>query len=216
MTETILTVQVHVTPGELLQALENHPNKGTKIVSFIVATHPKLTKKNRRTGEPCPHTAGVTRIASRRVMLGADYGNAVNGQRSNEGITPDFNPQSLWNGHGVHHGPYTVQHDTSGRISFFGRPQQLAITDNAAGRMCIVDADEWQDTATGEPVDPATLVDYLPPLRKADNQGVRHDIQWRIFPLDEIMELTYAGICYVVHQEMQLVAADDSDSNKAA
>jgi hypothetical protein len=212
MTETMPCI--HVTPADLLAILENHSNKGAKIVHLVIETHPKLTKKSRTTGEPCPHVKGVTRVAGRRIVLGANYGNAVNRELRTEGESPDFQPESLWKGAGQHHGPYTVQHRGTGRLYFVGLPQQLAIESNA-GRMCIVDADLWYDTATMEPVDPATLADYLPPLRKAVNQGVRHDIQWRTFPLDEIKELTYAGICYAVHQPMTLTA-DDDDSKAAA
>jgi hypothetical protein len=199
----------NVTPAELLTILESG-HHGAKIVQLLVETHPKLNKKNRTTGEPCPHANGVTRIARRRIVLGANYGNAVNRERRAEGEIPDFQPQALWYGHGQRHRPYTVQHDVTGRIYFFGLPQQQAIDDSDTGRTCVVDDDVWYDTATGEPIDPATLVDYLPPLRKADNQGVRHDIQWRIFPLDEIRELTYGGVCYMVQQPALAAIADDT------
>jgi hypothetical protein len=203
------TVSTHVTPADLLMILENG-HHGAKIVRIVVETHPRLNKKNRTTGEPCPHVNGVTRVARRRIVLGADYGNAVNRERRAEGETPDFQPQSLWYGHGQRHGPYTVQHDTTGRIYFFGLPQQQAIDDTDAGRICLVDDDAWYDTATGESVDPATLVDYLPPSRKADNQGVRHDIQWRIFPLDEVRELVHGGMCYTIHQPALAATGDDT------
>jgi hypothetical protein len=204
---------VFVTPAQLLGILESS-HHGAKIVQLVVETHPKLNKKSRTTAEPCPHPNGVTRIARRRIVLGADYGNAVNRERRAEGEIPDFQPQALWYGHGQRHGPYTVQHDVTGRLYLFGLPQQQAIEDTDAGRMCVVDDDLWYDTATGEPVDPATLADYLPPSRKAENQGVRHDIQWRVFPLDEVRELVHGGVCYTVEQ--QAVAAVGDDTKQAA
>lgn len=199
----------HVTINELLVTLT--VSKGAKIVTMLTQTQVKMNKKHRETGEPNPYN--IYRIAQRRAILGANYENAVNKRREDEGGIPDFMVESLWKGKGERHGPYTVRHKTTGRIYFAFLPKQDQIENPSAGdtgsRAQIV-ADAWIDQNTGNilsPDDMTALAPFMPPISKAGKQDVECDILWRTIALDNVLELHYGGVRYVVqHKEYEKAA----------
>jgi hypothetical protein len=206
-----------VSPDELVRILLAHPKKGAKQVSMTTVTRPKLLRKSRLTQEPCPFVDGVEKIAVRSVTLGASYEGAVNRQRiaerdagtrrrgdgGNRATSQYFKAQALWNGMGVHDTAYTVKHAITGRRCFGVKPAQ-GNADNEVGSLAVARQEQWTDVATGRVLDYETdrLAEFLRKQVKSNVQDVRHDVQWRTIPLDEVIELKY-GDCYQVIQPIR-------------
>lgn len=158
-------------------------NGGAKLVGLTIKTEPKLLKKNRETGEPCPFH-NVTRISERVVMLGCNYGNCVNNQRDREGLETDFVPQQLWNGKGQHvegH-PFLIQHVDTGK-------KYIAVKNQKNGSECY--------HADGKIVDIKTLSNFMPKSGEGNTQGVESPVNWRVISLDNIIGVRYAGEAFV-------------------
>jgi hypothetical protein len=190
-----------VTQNELVALLAGTETRGAKLASLLTRTTPKLLVKDRVTGEPNPHTQGVARYALRPVVLGANYEAAVNRQRVNEadnGPVDYFDAASLWNGKGIYHSPYTVQHKDTGRVYFAVKPAQKA-AETTTGSVAVVHEDKWIDVATNAPVDPKTLTNLLPVIKKAQKQEVEADVLWRTIALDSVLEVHYGGVYTLVH-----------------
>jgi hypothetical protein len=185
-----------VTPHELLALLAGTEVRGAKQATLLTKTFPKMLKKHRLTGEPNPYE--VFRLAYRSVTLGANYEACVNRRRADEADGSPveyFNALDLWNGKGVYHSPYSVQHKETGRIYFAVRPTQK-VADTPQGSVATVLADEWRDVRTLETLDPKTLENYLPVHGKSKRQDVESDVLWRTIALDSILTLKYAGVTY--------------------
>jgi hypothetical protein len=190
-----------ITVNDLIEALANTPTTGAKQATLLTRTFPKLLKRDRQTGRANPFADGtIARLAQRPVTLGACYEAAVNRQRTIEqGQEVEyFNALDLWNGYGVYHSPYTVQHKTTGRLYFAVKPAQQE-TDTEIGRKAVVHNDVWLNVQTLESIDPERLENLLPQPHKAKRQDVDHDILWRTIALDNVVEVHYAGHYRIVH-----------------
>ena len=60
--------------------------------SLEYESEPKLNKKGRESGEPCPYES-IGKINVVSGLLGISYGNAVNNQLGREDKSMTFNPQ---------------------------------------------------------------------------------------------------------------------------
>ena len=178
----------------ILELLEQFASVGPvpKIVTLTTRTYPKMLKKSRVTGEPCPYV-GVHRICRRNGIMGCSYENAVNNRRVKEdqptnrrGDVLHFNALELWNGKGVHDGPYTVRHVDNGNRYIVFKPTQRQ--DGGV----VVNADEWKD-ADGNVQNVADLEQYLPLPSHSRRQMVDRPVDWRTIELDNILAVTYGG-----------------------
>jgi hypothetical protein len=191
----------NVTVNELLGILAGTEVRGAKQATLLTLTYPKMLKNDRATGQPNPYPKGVSRQAYRQVTLGANYEACVNRQRlrenDNEAIEY-FDALALWNGAGVYHSPYTVTHKTKGGVYFALKPAQRN-ADNNKGSVAVVLEDQWRDVASGQFIDPDRLENLLPLPAKAKRQEVQHDVQWRTFSLQNVVELHYGEVYRVIH-----------------
>ncbi len=156
--------------------------KGGKFVGLTIKTEPKLLKKDRETGVPCPYN-NVQRISERVVVLGCNYSNCVNNQREREGLEADFNPQQLWNGKGRHvegH-PFLVEHVDTGK-------KYLAVMNLKNG------VESW--FANGKTIDFKALTNFLPKPKEEgapNSQGLEKIVNWRTIALENVIGVRYAG-----------------------
>lgn len=191
---------IHAYIEAVVAWLENRPNRGAKMIGIISRTTPKMNKKSRVTGEKNPFLPeGVIRVAHRTVCIGASYEAAVNRQRVSEADPMDeveyFNAKSLWRGAGEHASDYTVRHIPTGKLYFAYRPSQ----DRVTGFPMTIE-DEWTSAKTGEVLDHADLIQYLPPPSKAKRQDVDRPVPWRCLTLANVQDLWYAKHHFIIDQ----------------
>ena len=200
MTQTIANRTVVNAPIEAVIAhLESFP--GAKIVRVTTLTLPKMNVKSRVTKEPNPHTEGVTRRASRIIVLGANYEAAVNRQRANEATDeelPDleyFAAEKLWHGAGerIEGHPMLARYSTTGQVYFCYRPHQ----DRETGLPdCL--ADEWRSVKTGAVIDVDTLIDLLPVPSSAPKQEVDRPVPWRTLHVENMREVVHGEYHFIL------------------
>lgn len=192
-------IQVIHAPIEAVVAwLEAYPIRGAKMIGIVSRTEPDMNKKSRITKEPNPFLPeGVIRVAHRTVCIGACYEAAVNRQRLSEAEPIDeveyFNAKSLWRGNGEHASDYTVRHIPTGKLYFAYRPSQ----DRVTGFPTTI-SDQWTSAKTGEILNHADLVQFLPPLSKAKNQEVDKPVPWRCLTLSNVKHLWYAKHHFII------------------
>ena len=179
-----------VTLKEALAAIAN-----ARICVIVTKTRPKLLKKSRTTGEPCPYRE-VERLAERRVMIGCQYENAVNNQLDREGSQEKFQAESLWNGKGEHvpGNRFLVRHKDSGK-------EYLAFMPLASA------TDRWICPETGADVEAESLADYLPLERPATNQGTEKAISWRVVEASNVVQIRAGEFYDIVSEAAEGVAA---------
>lgn len=189
---------MRVTIESCLETLARKP--GAKVVVMVTFTKPKLNKRNRTTGEPCPYAAGVMRMAERYGMLGVSYENAVNNQRGREeqptnedDVVQYFQAKSLWNGLGEHipGNPFLVRHNSTGKeyVTFMPRRNKENEVQNGAER--------WIDLATGLDLDPTSIEDYLPPAPKDSGRQETDAITfWKCIAIENVKQIRTNGEIY--------------------
>lgn len=160
--------------------------KSNRIVVIVTFTRPKLLKRNRKTGIPCPYAAGVERRTERKGMIGVSYENCVNRQRGREETPLDQNGEiqffeagQLWSGLGRHipGSRFLVEHSRTGKRYLTFRPERNLL-------------DQWIDLATNEMLDPIILEDYLPlPPQDSGKQGTEVATSWRTIAIENIVQL---------------------------
>ena len=179
-----------ITLPALIEILEQRA--GTKACSVVTVTSPKVNKKHRETGAPCPFK-NVTRLAQRSIMLGANYEAKVNRHRDAEDVTPDFQAEALWKGAGQKHSLYTVSHKGTGKVYFAYLPSQ------SEGELIAHPHSEW--FADGVPMTDAQIAElkhFLPPLGDAPKQEIEAQVFWRTLDLSNLIELRWGGEVYNV------------------
>lgn len=166
----------------MLSQLEEIVQKpGAKIVGMTTRTQPKLLKKSRITGEPCPHKE-VTRITERTVIIACNYESCVNRQRAREDMPNDFRAEELWKGKGKHveNHPFLIEHTETGQ-------QYVALMNLRTNK------DDWFDE-NNNPLDPAALKDYLPKPQEHSKQGTDKKVFWRTIEISNVVAVRYATI----------------------
>ncbi len=212
----------------LVRWLASFPTKGAKQAVILSYTHPDMLVKSREvdtagwlggwlaandraTGDlaSIKYPAGVARLALRGVTLGACYGAAVNRQRAKDEMpgAGEFIPELLWNGKGIYHSPYTVQHSGKGTVYFNYKPMTIE-TDTEIGSMAFNWKDKWTDVSTGREIVGMELTDLCENWlkanpHKAERQGVEHDVQWRCLKLENVVEVRYGDIFQIDPNPMQ-------------
>lgn len=154
--------------------------KGATFATFDLETNPKLLKKHRETGEPCPWPYLVKRSRV-NVCLGFFYENSVNRQRVREDLPPDFETLGLAS-HYRHVGGALIEHVHSGKRYVFAKLERI-------------DASRWTDHA-GNPIDPDSdfVAGYLPKSRPdSGRQGVADAVDVRTYSLASIRSVTMNG-----------------------
>ena len=152
---------------------------GAKIVSLRTKTAVK-TKATAKMAFP----KGVTKIATRNGIIGADYENVVNGRLEKQGEVPDFDAQSLWNGKGRAIDRHIVEHAETGK-------RYLKFLPNQDRTHSI-----YIDNATGLEIDFEAIKPYMPAFREPTNQGTEKPVFWQTIELDNILSLTSGEIVY--------------------
>lgn len=181
------------TINRMTRAFDRFFGNGPRIVTLKTKTYPRLLKKGRESGLPCPYD-GVHRVVSRNGIIGCSYENSVNNERAREGKPVDdadvvmyFDALSLWNGKGEHVGRWLVRHiDKPGSMYITFRP-----TRKADGEIMVMD-DVWMDGA-GSIVDPAELEEWLPLPSVSSRQMVDKPVAWRTIELDNVLSVTFNG-----------------------
>jgi hypothetical protein len=186
--------------NRLSRAFDRFFGNGPRIVTLRTKTYPRMLKKGRVSGLPCP-VAGVHRIVSRNGIIGSSYENGVNNRRALEGQPVDandvvlyFDALELWNGKGEHVGRWFVRHiDKPGSVYLTFRPKQ-----KPGGEVVVMD-DVWMDDA-GNIVNPDDLEEWLPLPSVNRRQMVDRLVPWRTIELDNVLSVTFDG------QELPLAA----------
>lgn len=157
------------------------------IINLRTKTDVKMNKKSRVDGTPNPFTKGVSKIASRNCIIGADYSNAVNNQLARENKVGDFEPEQLWRGKGRRISKFTVEHTES-------HDEYLAILPKTDSENCNVTKSVYIDNATGLEIEYNSIANFMPPIKENDNQGADKPVHWQVIKLENIIGLKCGDI----------------------
>lgn len=163
---------------------------GSRIVRLRTKTQVKMNVKSRVDGTPNPYKKGVSKIAARNCIIGADYSNAVNNQLAREDKVGDFQPEKLWKGKGRRVSKFMVEHSET-------LEQYLAILPKTDGENNNITESVYIDNDSGLEIDVKTLKDFLPPYKESDNQGTEKAVHWQVIKLENIIGLKSGEFEYV-------------------
>ena len=179
----------NVTPkelGSILMGIET--TKGSPMfASVLQATEPKTLKKSRKDKTPNPY-ASIVKISKVSIILNSDYEKAVTNQLAKE----HKNPEEYVKGRNtmpINFGPcnkFIGLYDEKFVLEY--RPN-----DNVKPETVYL--------ADGKETPFEKLADFLPEVKKAENQGTDREIFWRKLYLTNVLELSIKGEKYkVIHQ----------------
>jgi hypothetical protein len=159
-----------VTKSEMLDILIN--TKGAKPVTIMTKTEPKLLKKHRETGEPCPYTK-VEKRARVNGMINFDYEKSVNRQLEREDKESNF--ESMERKWGKHVTRSVIEHKGNHYL-------QIKVEK-------VVDSLHTEDDKKVE-IDAG----YLP--KKSSRQGTDKQVIVADYSLNNISSMKMGGIQY--------------------
>lgn len=157
-------------------------------LTLYTRTYPKLNKKHRETGEPCPYPDGVIREVARYGQIGCSYERCCNSlmlRTFTDDDVPYFHASALWGGKGEHvpGDPFLCRHvDHPERLYLAFKPRQ-----RPSDGSLMVHSDRWLDVASGEEIAVPTV--YLPPEREL----VAGKVPWRTIGVDGILMIVCGG-----------------------
>ena len=166
--------------------------RGASFITLTTSTTPKLNQRHRDTRALNPYLGKkVQRTATRHVMIGASYEQAVINRRESEGHTApeSFKAEALWNGAGrlVEGSKVLVQHQGSGKTYLVFYPYSGA----------SISQDVW--SVDGTEVSQDDLAPYLPPVSKgAPRQETQEAVVWRTVELSNIVTITMNQETYLL------------------
>jgi len=159
-----------LTKKELLAKLMEA--KGAKPITIVSKTTPKLLKKHRDSGEPCPYS-NVSKVSRTNGMMNFDYEKAVNRQLVREGKEDNFEAvERKWG-----------KHITRGIIEHKGKYYLQLKVQNAIESVYLQN-DERVEIDKG----------YLP--KQSTKQGVKKEVIVRDYSLDNISSIKIGGESY--------------------
>lgn len=168
----------------------NKPKIGAPFVTVVAKTQPRFVG-----GSPFAK-GSVFKVAKVQVQLGVAYENAVNNQRSREGMSADFVADKRPWGTRVNGTPFVV-HTPKG----------------ANGPRLYLDCKvhrsvEYRyETASGTPLDKAAVNKWVYRNPNANSrQGTDKETYWRNYPLDTVLGFIVNGTLYAVEDNMTLLS----------
>lgn len=162
---------------------------GARICQLRTSTPVKMNVKSRVDKSPNPFKNGVTKLAVRNVVLGADYSNAVNNQLAREEKVGDFTPENLWKGRGRKISKFLVEHTDTGE-------QYLAVLPKTDSENCNVTKSVYIDNETGAEIEANLLKDFLPEYKESENQGTDKVVHWQVLKLSNVIGLKSGELEY--------------------
>ncbi len=162
-----------VTLEELAELLEER--RGAEFVSFTAATRPRLLKKGRESGDPCP-VADLLKVSRVLAILGFRYERSVQNQLEREGLpaeTFEAKPRP-W---GEHRGGCLIEH--KGKL-FLEAKVERSIDHTSY--------DDQRKTWTG-----FELAEFLPTKKGSGRQGTEKAVILRDYSLENIREIRMGG-----------------------
>jgi hypothetical protein len=184
---------IKVTPTEMALILLAHELNGFTSAEFIQydsVTEPKLNKKSRTTGLPCPFTV-VKKFTSARCALKVIYENAMNNAQARAGEDRDFEAKELpW-------GEWITFED--------GKRSKILIKHKGAFyiRTTYTNPNEIPEVkyvADGKSVKKSELADYLPPEKESTGEA-KDKVIVRTYNINSMLEIRMAGKTYSIEQE---------------
>lgn len=175
------------------------------ICGIVTETFPKMLKKSRLTGLPCPY-ASVGRLAEGTFQLGASYEKAVNRAvdkaYANEHASIDwFIAESMWGGKGVKGDiPFTVKHKDTNKLYLVCRPSSLSVEGHVVKKQ-----DYWFDGNREisenelKCISEEFLASKPTPSRKQESFGLTGNSQvvWRTYALENVVQIRSGNLVYV-------------------
>lgn len=160
----------------VVDQLEKLTSQGERVITLITRTSPKLLKKDRETGAPCPYRE-VFRINERTALIGGQYEEMVNAQLAAEGKLTEFRAESLWNGKGRHvaGSKFLVEHVETGKQYIAAHPIKNL-------------GEVWTDEE-GSEIDAGELKNYLPKPSNSNRQGTETEVPWRVFAIESVVSV---------------------------
>lgn len=172
-----------ITKEDLVQVMTESESRGTTFVSFEAETDARCVKKNRETGEPRPEEWGAKILKRSRVngVLGYDYENSVNNQRSREGKDSDFQKEERrW---GVRLDRVWVSH--KGELYFTIKVERSLESPRYF-------------TESGVEIPAEDVKPYLPKKSSSSRQGTDKEIIHREYKLSSLRGITINKVSYEI------------------
>ena len=176
---------LRVTLSELWQILFEFKGSKTATIEYLIS--PNFTAEGR---EKFPNVRKFGYIAAH---LGAIYSKSVRTKQESEGLVPDFQGQSIWNGMGKHLSQLCVIHVL--KLSRYLQYNQL----HARQRP------DYVDITTGERIEAAKIKPYLVPFKPAGNQGVSEPLHFPVVKLENILKIKTFGTTLIVAENEYLL-----------
>ena len=177
-----------ITPGQFaLILLANELNNGScEWIQYTSETTPKLNKKHRETGEPCPWSKVIKRTTA-KASLKAIYENAVNNKWVKEGIQEKG--ENLFEAQGMKWGHF---------VEVDGKTSKIVIDNNGKYnvRLSFLNPNEKPVSVyldeKGNEIPKEQLYPYLPPKKESNTVEVRS------YGLDTFKEVHMQGQVYMI------------------
>lgn len=162
---------------------------GARICQLRTKTEVKANKKSRVDGSPFPFSKGVSKLAVRNVVLGSDYSSVVNNRLQKEEKVADFVPEQLFKGKGRRISKFLCEHIET-------KEQYLSVLPNTDGQNCNLTKSVYIDNETGNEIDPAILLPYLPPYKEMESQGTDKVVHWQLIKLNNILGIKSGNLIF--------------------
>lgn len=182
---------------DVIRAVES-VRKGTAVVK--ITTFPKVLKKHRETGEPCPYT--ITKTTVYQAGLGWKYGGQnglVNRARKSEGKSTDFESQGLKEGYSFWPGSETlIRREKDGQLYL---------------RLYVLRGEKpesiWRDAETGKQFTAeqikGELAGWLPKPSSSPGQGLDSPVLVRSVKVEGVDEVEVRPIASIINKFRSLL-----------
>lgn len=176
----------------IMKAMEEIVSKGLTGCSFAhirTVTTPKFLKKSRTTGMPLPNASDIRKVSEFGCGLGYDYVKSIENRLVKEGKDISaYEAGETW--HQAFNGSKVIrEHKKTGEKYFY-----VSLNTNNSPSVKFV------NVVTGEEIDKASLVDFLPTESAPTNQGLSegNEVQVRTLKLESLKGLSACGEVFEV------------------
>lgn len=182
MKQTKIIERIDKSKESLKRLLQDRA--GAEIISLTVRTQPRVNKKNRQTGMPCPFVV-VSKVINLNCILKTDYEKAVNKRRRAEGLPDNFKvSDAAWHVTAPEGPPFVM----NGKNPSEQRYLKVRC-------LRLLETSYWAD---GKKISKSALSGWLPKKSTPKNQGVQNPIIIRTFKTENIQEIRKSGKIFMV------------------
>lgn len=169
-----------ITKNELVELLQTLDGNAASFVTIFSVTDPRMTKKDRQTGEPNPWHGKAYKLTILYGNLNVEYEKTVNNQRKRERRERNFKSEGR---------KYGYKKDANGCVIYDnGQPKYLALQPIKAKSIIC----DFEGTFLSKNV----LGDVLPKKSKSQKQGTDKEVPYINYKINNIRKIRIFGTTY--------------------